>query len=125
MPGAGHVPFVLGRIIRYFGEKDFLRHKANIYDLVLLTIITATMVMDILLPARMHHKADVVTLAFIAIRYSSQLIRFLIVIKKSFEAKHISTLKEISFSNIDKSDLEDEVNYDRIFRDNLIKGILP
>lgn len=83
------------------------------------------MVMDILLPARLHHKADILTLIFIAVRYSSQVLRFLLIIKKSIEAKSISTLKEISFSNIDRSDIDDEVNYDRVFRDNLIKGILP
>lgn len=83
------------------------------------------MVMDILLPTRLHHKADVVTLAFIAVRYSSQLLRFILIIKKSFEAKSMSTLKDISFSNIDRPDLEDELNYDRAFREHIIKGILP
>jgi hypothetical protein len=83
------------------------------------------MVIDILLPARFHHRADGLTLIFIAIRYSTQLMRFLIILRKSYETKSMTNIKEISFANVDRSELEDEVHYDRVFRDNIVKGIMP
>lgn len=94
---------VLPRIIRYFSDRAFFRQRCNIYDLVLLGVITFTMVLDILLPVRYHHRADSLTLLFFGIRYSTQLLRFVLILKKSYEAKKMSSIKEISFSGIDKS----------------------
>jgi hypothetical protein len=60
---------------------------------VLLAVITFTMALDILLPAKFHHRADGLTLLFFAVRYSTQLLRFLLIIKKSYEAKGMSSIK--------------------------------
>ncbi|MBS1889899.1 MAG: hypothetical protein JST59_01285 [Actinobacteria bacterium] len=83
------------------------------------------MVLDILLPVRFHHRADGLTLLFFGVRYSAQLLRFLLILKKSYEAKGMSSIKEISFSGIDKAELEDEVHYDRVFHEHIVKGIMP
>jgi len=61
--------------------------------LVLLAVITLTMAMDILLPVRFHHRADSLTLLFFGVRYSTQLLRFLLILKKSYEAKGMTSIK--------------------------------
>lgn len=74
------------------------------------------MIIDILLPSRMHHKTDMLTMAFIGLRYSVQLIRLIVLIRKNYESKSMNSIREISFSGIDRLELEDEINYDRIFK---------
>lgn len=90
--------------------------RTNQCDVCLLLLITVTMIIDILLPSRMHHKTDMLTMAFIGLRYSVQLVRMIMLIKKGYENKSINSIREISFSGIDRLELDDEVNYDRLFK---------
>ena len=83
----------LFRIIRYFADKEFMRQPGNIYDIVLLAVIVITMTLDIVLPVRFHRKADLFTLVFIGIRYSTQLVRFFMILKKTHDVKLMQGLK--------------------------------